>query len=97
MPKMHLKQPGCPYSASEQFTKNKERTKKSTETRDSTDIYQNELEKVCFQHDYGLGKFWRHFERTKEQLLINYYVIKDLTLLKNLESDGYQRRPVSMV
>ena len=54
---MHLKQPGCPYSASEQFTKNKERTKKSTETRDSTDIYQNELEKVCFQHDYGLGKF----------------------------------------
>ena len=57
LPKMHLKQPGCPYSASEQFTKNKERTKKSTETRDSTDIYQNELEKVCFQHDYGLGKF----------------------------------------
>ena len=57
MPKMHLKQPGCVYSASEPFTKNKERTKKSKEIDDSTYIYQNELEKVCFQHGYGLGLF----------------------------------------
>ena len=51
MPEMHLKQPGSIYSSYEPFTKTKERTKKMKKTGYSQYIYQNELGKVCFQHD----------------------------------------------
>ena len=48
MPKMHLKQPGFTYGASEPFTKNKERIQKFKETEDRNYIYKNGLDKVCF-------------------------------------------------
>ena len=51
MPEIHLKQTKFTYSASELFIKSKERIKKSNETRDSSYIYQIELDKACFQHD----------------------------------------------
>ena len=51
MPVMHLRQPGFTYSACGLFTKNKERRKKIKETGYSRCIYQNELDKACFQHD----------------------------------------------
>ena len=51
MPKMHLRQRGFRYSACGPFTKNKERIKQFKETGDSRYIYQNELDKACFQHD----------------------------------------------
>ena len=51
MPEMNLRQPGNTYSASGPLTKNKERIHKFKETRDSRYIYQNELNKACFQHD----------------------------------------------
>ena len=51
MPEIHLRQPGFTYSACGPFTKNKERIQKFKETGDSWYIYQNELDKVCFQHD----------------------------------------------
>ena len=51
MPKMHLRQPGFMFSACGPFTKNKERIKQFKETGDSRYIYQNELDKACFQHD----------------------------------------------
>ena len=51
MPEMHLRQPGFTYSACRPFTKNKERTQKFKETGDSKYIYQNELDKACFQHE----------------------------------------------
>ena len=44
MPEMHLRQRGFTYSASELFTKNKEKIKKFKETGDSRYIYQNELD-----------------------------------------------------
>ena len=50
--KMHLRQPGFTYSACGKFTKNKERMEKKT--GDSRYIYQNELDKTCFQHDLTL-------------------------------------------
>ena len=43
IPEMHLRKPG--------FTKNKERIQKFKEMRDWRYIYQNELDKACFQHD----------------------------------------------
>ena len=57
MPGIHLRQPGFAYSACEPFTKRKERIQKFKETRDSRYIYQNELDKACFQHDMAYGDF----------------------------------------
>ena len=51
MPEIHLKQTKFTYSTSELFIKSKERIKKSNETRDSSYIYQIEIDKACFQHD----------------------------------------------
>ena len=51
MPEMHLRQPRITYSACRPFTNNKERMQKFKETRDLRYIYQNELDKACFQHD----------------------------------------------
>ena len=51
MPEMHLREPGFTYIAVGSFTKNKERIKKFKEAGDSRYIYQNELDKACFQQD----------------------------------------------
>ena len=57
VPEMHLRQPGFAYSACGPFTKNKEQIQKFKETGDSRYIYQNELDKACFQHDMTYGDF----------------------------------------
>ena len=49
MSEMHSKQRRFTYSVCGPFTKNKERVSKFEETRDSSYIYQNELDKACFQ------------------------------------------------
>ena len=51
IPERHLKQPGFAFSACIPFTKNKEKIQKFKETGVSCYIYQNELDKACFQHD----------------------------------------------
>ena len=51
IPEMHFEQPGFKYSVCAPFTKNKETIKKFRKTGNSRYIYQNELYKVCFQHD----------------------------------------------
>ena len=51
VPEMHLRQPGFTYSACGPFTKSKERIKKIKETGDLISIYQNKLDKACFQGD----------------------------------------------
>ena len=79
MPEMPLKQPGFTYSACGPVTKNKERIKTFKETGDSRYICQNELNKACFHHDIAYGDF-KYF--IDEYLLIKYYVIKHLILLK---------------
>ena len=56
MPEIHLKQPGCTYSACNPFTKNKGRIEKFMETGNTDFIYKNELDKACFQHDMAYGK-----------------------------------------
>ena len=50
MPGMHSRQHGFTSSAGGPFTRNKERMKIFKETGDSSYIYQNELDKACFQH-----------------------------------------------
>ena len=57
MPETHLRQPRFKYNACRPFTKNKKRIQKFKETGDSRYIYQNELDKACFQHDMAYGDF----------------------------------------
>ena len=57
MPEMHLRRPGFTCSACGPFTKKMERIQKFKETGDSQYIYQNELDKGCFQHDMAYGDF----------------------------------------
>ena len=55
MPGIHLRESASTYNACGQFTKNKERTQKFKERGDLRYIYQNELDKACFQYDMAYG------------------------------------------
>ena len=57
IPEMHLKQPGFTNSTCDPFTKNKERINKFKEIGETRYIYQNKLDKACFQHDMAYGDF----------------------------------------
>ena len=67
---MHLRQCGFTYSACGPFTKNKERIQKFKETGDSTYIYQNELDKTCFQHDMAYDDFRGLTRRTASDKIL---------------------------
>ena len=88
MPEMHLRHPGFTYSACEPFSKKKERIQNFKETGDSKNIYQNELDKVCFQHDMAYGDF-KDLPRRKaaDKVLRD----KVFNIAKNPKYDGYQR------
>ena len=88
MPEMYLRQHGFTYSACGPFTKNKERIKKFNQTGDSTNIYENELDKVCFQHDMAYGDFKDLIKRTAADKVLRN---------KDPKYDEYQRGLASMV
>ena len=64
MPEIHLRQPGFTYSAFGPCTKNKERIQKFKEAGDSQYIYQNKLDKACFQNDMAYDDFKDLTKRT---------------------------------
>ena len=94
MPKMHLRQPRFTYSACEPFTKSKERIQKFKETGDSQYIYQNELDKACFQNDMAYGDSRDLARRTASD---NIMRDKAFHIAKNPKCDGYQRGLASMI
>ena len=94
MPEMHLKQPGCTYSASGPFTKSKEKIQKNKETGNTTYIYKNELDKACFQHDMGYGVFKDLARQTASNKVLKD---KAFNITKNPKYDGYQIGLTSMV
>ena len=55
MPEIYLNQPGFTYSACGPFTKSKERIQKIMQTGNTDHIYENDLDKACFQHDMAYG------------------------------------------
>ena len=85
MPAMHLRKPGVTCSACGTFTKNKERIQKFKETRDSRYIYQNELDKACFQHDMAYGDFKDLTRRTVSDKILRD---KAFIIAKNPKYDG---------
>ena len=70
MPEMDLRQRGFTYSASGLFTKNKEKIQKLKQTRYSRYIYQNELDKTCFQHDMAYGDFKDLIRKTASEKIL---------------------------
>ena len=93
MPEMHSRQPGLTYSACGTFTKNKVRIQKFKETRDSRFIYQNELDKACFQHGMGFGDFKDLPRRTTSDKVFRD---KSFNIAKNPKYDGSQQGIASM-
>ena len=94
MPEIHLKQPGFTYSACGPFTKNKERIQKFKETGDTSYIYKNKLDKVCFQHDMAYRDFKDIKRRTDSDKILRD---KAFNIAKTPKYDGYQRWLASMV
>ena len=94
MTEMHLRQPGFAYSACASFTKNKERIEKFNETWNSRYIYQNELDKACFQRDMAYGDFKSLTRRTTSDKILYG---KAFNIVKKSKYDGYQRELDSMV
>ena len=93
-PEMHLIQPGFTYSACEPFTKNKGRIQKFKETGDSRYIYQNKLNKACFQHDMAYGDFQDLTGRTASDKIL---CDKAFNVAKTVKYDGYHGGLASMV
>ena len=94
MPEMHLRQPQFVYSACGPFTKNKERIQKFKETRDTSYIYKNELDKACFQHDMAYGNFKNLAKRTAADKVLRNKAFK---IAGDQKYAGYQRGLASMV
>ena len=88
MPEKHLRQPGFIYSACGPFTKNKERIHKFKETGDSRYIYQNKLDKVCFQHDMTYEDFK---DLTRRKASDKFLRDKAFNIAKNTKYEGHQR------
>ena len=74
--------------------KNKERIKKFKETGDSRYIYQNKLDKACFQRDKAYGDFKDLNRRTFVDKVLQD---KALNIAKEPKYDGCQRGLASMV
>ena len=89
MPEMHLRQPGFTCSANGPFPK-----RKFFETGNSQYIYQNELDKACFQHDMAYGDFKDLARKTASGKLLHD---KALNIDKNPKYDRHQRGLASMV
>ena len=94
MAEMHLRQPEFTYSGCGPFTKSKERIQKFKETGDLRYVYQNELDKACFQHDMAYGDFKDLTRRTASHKILRD---KAFIIAKNPKYNGYQRSLASMV
>ena len=68
---IHLRQLEFTYSTCRPFTKIKERIQKFKETGHSRYIYQNKLDKACFQHDMAYEDFKDLTRRTVVDKIIH--------------------------
>ena len=70
MPEIHLRESVFRYSVCGPYFNNKEIIKKLEETGDSRYIYQNELDKACFQHDMAYEGFKDLARRTASDKIL---------------------------
>ena len=76
------------------FTKNSRKNSKFKETWDSRYIYQNELDKACFQHDIAYGNFKDLARRTNFEEILRG---KAFNIPKTSRYDVYQKGLAAMV
>ena len=88
MPEMHLRQPAFTYSACGPFTKNKERLQRFKGTGNSRYIYQNKLDKTCFQHDMVYGDFKDLTRKTASDKILSD---KAFNIAKHPKYDGHKK------
>ena len=94
MPELHLKDPKVgTYSACGPFTKTKERVERFKETGDVTNIYKNQLDQACFQHDLAYGNKDLATRTSADKVLRD----KAFQIAQDESKDGYQRSLASMV
>ena len=74
--------------------KNPERIQKFKETGDSQYIYQNELDKACFQHDMAYGDFKDLTRKTADDKI---FCDNTFNIANNQKYDGYEHRLASVV
>ena len=67
--------------------KTRKENKKFKELGDSKNIYQNELDQACFQHDMTYGDFEDLNRRTASDKVLHD---KAFDIAKKLKYDGYQ-------
>ena len=94
MTEMGLRQPGFTYSTCGPFKNNKERIQKFKETGDSRYIYQNELDKACFQDNMAYGDFKDLTRTTASDKILHD---KPFNFAKKPKHNGYQHGLASTV
>ena len=85
---IHLKQLGFTYSARGPFTEYKEIIQTFKEAGDSRNIYQNKLEKACFQCHMTYNAYKDLAGRTASSTILPDKTFKTVN---NSQYDGYQR------
>ena len=89
MSELHLSGPKIKeYSACGPFTKHTQRINKFLNTGLLSEIYKNELDKACFQHDMAYGKYKDLKGRTQSDIVLKDKAYKIAT---NPKIDGFQR------
>ena len=74
--------------------KNEERILKLKKSAGSRYIYQNKLDKACFQHDMAFGDFKDLTRRIASNKILRD---KAINIVKNIKYHGYQRILASVV
>ena len=90
---MHLGQSGLTNSVCGPFKKIKERIQKLKEKKYLRNIYQNHLDKVCFQRDMAYGDF-KDLTRTVFDKILRD---KAFNIGKNSKCNGYWKGITSMI
>ena len=95
MPEMHLYQPKIgKYSACGPLIKHERSIQKILNTGLLSEIYKNELDKACFQHDMADNKYKDLKEKTQSDIVLKNKTFK---IAINPKYDGFQRALASMV
>ena len=87
MPEMHLRQPGFTQNVCGPFITNKQRIRNLKDTRDSSYICQNKLDKACFEHDLAYRDFQHLAKRTTTDKALHDKAYENA---HSLQYDGYQ-------
>ena len=94
MPELHLVDPIVKkYSVCGPFTKHKKRIQDFMQDGKLSNIYKNELDKACFQHDIAYNKFKVLKKRTQSDIVLQN---KSFKVASNSRYNGYAKGLASM-